>query len=813
VQGGYGTDDRYKGSFIVNRFLVDGKEFFSDDPAVASKNIPVAMVENAQVITRKSDLARLTGVDDGEEETVINLTVKKGMKNGWFGTVQGGYGTDDRYKGSFIVNRFWNDNQFTLLGNANNCNDAGFTDGNGDRFRRFGGLNGVNTTQSLGLNFNVGNAEIFRVGGNVMYSHNKRDNRNKTHRLNIFQDGNTTDDSESSSLDKGHNIGGEFRVKWQPDSFNTLEVRPNFSININDSEQFSTNSNYDASGSAISNARNIGTSHGTSYEFSGRVIYNHNFKSHRGRSFSIQGNYSMSNVHENETAWSRNAFWAVSPDSIYEDYQLIKTHTWTNAVNARLSWTEPLGNAAKGNYLEFSYSMDYRWNNTDKTVLHDPISLAPIPDEYLEWRSMQWGNWGLADRLSGLTEAGLIPDTDNSNSFRNDYFNQSIRFGYKKVSKNYTLNAGLSVNPQMSRSLNLTHSEKTIPTRWVWNYAPFLWMRYKVSRQTSFNLNYMGRSSQPSLTQLQPVADTSDPLNIVQGNPNLDPSFSHSMRLRYQTFDQDRQQSIMVMASGGFTQNAIVSNVQTDRLTGGRYTTYENVNGNWNASVFTIYSRPLPNKLFTFNNDMRLGYTQSVGYIDGSLNHSRAFSLNESFAFAFRPNDLELEIRPSYSLKNTANTIQGQVNRTVHTYGGSFNGTYYTPFGLVLASDLTYSANAGYSDGYNVKQWMWNASISYMFLSGKNATIAISANDILGQQQSIMRNETAQAITDSEYNTLGRYVMATLTYKFTTFANGNPSNRADDMMREGPPGSGMRGGMGGPGGGMGGPGGGPGGPR
>jgi hypothetical protein len=315
------------------------------------------------------------------------------------------------------------------------------------------------------------------------------------------------------------------------------------------------------------------------------------------------------------------------------------------------------------------------------------------------------------------------------------------------------------------------------------------------------------------LTQLQPVADTSDPLNIVQGNPNLDPSFSHTMRLRYQTFDQDRQQSIMVMASGGFTQNAIVSNVQTDRLTGGRYTTYENVNGNWNASVFTIYSRPLPNKLFTFNNDMRLGYTQSVGYIDGSLNHSRAFSLNESFALAFRPNDLELEIRPSYSLKNTANTIQGQVNRTVHTYGGSFNGTYYTPFGLVLASDLTYSANAGYSDGYNVKQWMWNASISYMFLSGKNATIAISANDILGQQQSIMRNETAQAITDSEYNTLGRYVMATLTYKFTTFANGNPSNRADDMMREGPPGSGMRGGMGGPGGGMGGPGGGPGGPR
>ncbi|MDE6543182.1 MAG: TonB-dependent receptor, partial [Muribaculaceae bacterium] len=116
----------------VSKILVDGKEFFSDDPKVASKNLPVDMVDKLQVVDRKSDLARMTGVDDGEEETVINLTVKKGMQKGYFGTVLAGYGTDDRYTVNFNLNRFWDGNQITLLGNANNVNELGFTDSNGN---------------------------------------------------------------------------------------------------------------------------------------------------------------------------------------------------------------------------------------------------------------------------------------------------------------------------------------------------------------------------------------------------------------------------------------------------------------------------------------------------------------------------------------------------------------------------------------------------------------------------------------------------------------------------------------------------------
>ena len=137
----------------VTKILVDGKEFFSDDPKVALKNLPATMIDKLQVVDRKSDLARLTGVDDGEEETVINLTVKPGMKNGWFGVANAGAGTDSRYAGDFNVNRFWNGNQITFLGNFNNINQLGFTDSNGSRFSSFWGNNGVNTSQSLGFEF------------------------------------------------------------------------------------------------------------------------------------------------------------------------------------------------------------------------------------------------------------------------------------------------------------------------------------------------------------------------------------------------------------------------------------------------------------------------------------------------------------------------------------------------------------------------------------------------------------------------------------------------------------------------------------
>ncbi len=752
----------------ITKILVDGKEFFADDPKVASKNLPVNMVDKLQVVDRKSDLARLTGVDDGEDETVINLTVKKGMKNGWFGTVEGGYGTDNRYQATFNINRFWNGNQITFLGSANNTNDLGFTDGNGNRFRRFGGSQGINESQSFGVNFNVGKEEKFRVGGNVLYSHTNLHTRTRQNREYLFPDSSSYENSFKDTRDKGHNLRADFRIEWKPDSFNTFDFRPSMSYNQNDSHSVSADTLYSGfidPRQQVNRSNNNSWANGKSWEFGGRLIYNHNFRSRRGRSFSLMANYRFSNVNEDETAYTHNVFYRLKnrfeKDSVDSYDEFSHSHTWANNVNARLSWTEPLGDVSRGNFLTLSYRVQYRWNNADKDVSRQQILYddGPLGDPF-------YTGWQYNDTLS--------------NSFRNNFMTQEIRLGYKKVSKRYNLDLGMAVVPSMSKSTNLTNSDKSVPERWVWNYAPFLRFRYKWSKQTSLTMYYNGRSSQPSMKQLQPVPDYSNPLNVVKGNPGLKPSFLHQLRLRYQSFDPEHQRSIMTMMDAGLEQNSIISRTVSNASSGGRVTTYENVNGIWNMRLMNMFSQPFgASKLWSFNNNAFIMYRQAAGYNNGMFNRSGSLMFAESPSIAFRPKNLELELRPRYRLSFSHNSLDRIASTTIHNYGGGFNATYYAPFGIVLATDLNYTASTGYAAGYDQNEWMWNASVSYQFLPGDAATIQLKGYDLLQQRQTVRRSVSASYIDNTEYNTLTRYFMLTFTYRFNTFGKGNePQSRS-----------------------------------
>lgn len=762
----------------ISKFLVNGKEFFSDDPQVASKNLPANLVDKLQVVDRKSDMARLTGVDDGEDETVINLTFKKGMDQGWFGTAEGGYGTDDRYMGSFNVNRFWNGNQITLLGNFNNTNQIGFTDSNGSRFRRFGGNNGITESRALGLNFNVGKEEIIRVGGDIMWSNTDAKTITKQERQYLFEDYSTYSKIDKAVRDRGNNFRGDFRVLWKPDSFNTLEFRPNFSLNFNKSNDNEVTSYFNSSMDKVSDNTARSYSKGDSYEFGGRLIYSHNFKRHRGRSFSISGQYRYSNV--TETGTSINDFiryiMEEDPDNTEDSSELLNqysdNHTWSNRVMGQFTWTEPLGNVANGNFLTFSYRMNYRWNNADKLVYD-------IPDDY-EYDIMP--PVILNPDGTFTTEE---PNPDYSNRYRNNSFNQNIRLGYKKVTKNANMEVGLALVPQMTKSIYLDNSAKNID-RWVWNYSPFLRYRYKFGKRSSIQLNYRGNSSQPSMAQLQPVADISNPTNIIQGNPNLDPSFSHSINIRFQDFNMDSQRSLMLMGDFQITQNSIISK-STYFDDGKRQTTYVNVNGVWNGRLMNMFSMPLRNKKWSVSNHVFVNANHNIGFNNGLRNTSLSFRINESPGITFRPDHFELELRPRYSVQTTHNSVQKNANQTVHSYGGRFDGTYYTPWGLTLQSDINYSATSGYAAGYDTRTWMWNATISQQFLRNKALTLSVKAYDLLNQRKNIRRNVTANYIDDTRYNALTRYFMVTLSYRFNTFGKGNePSAPGGDFMRRGP---------------------------
>ena len=743
----------------ITKILVDGKEFFSDDPTVASRNLPVDMVDKLQVVDRKSDLARITGVDDGEEETVINLTVKKGMKNGWFGNAEAGYGTDDRYSANFNVNRFWGDNQITFLGSANNINQLGFNDGNAGRFRRFGGSNGISTSQAFGVNFNVGNKE--------MYSHSERDTRERRDRQYLFEDSTSYDNSMKRALDRGHNIRGDFRVQWNPDSMNTFEFRPNFSINISRSSSQDSSLTRSGDHALVTESFNDARNRGRSFEFGGMMIYNHKFRSRPGRSFSVHANYRLSNMRERSQTFSWNEFFLLDEHDIYD--QFADNHSWSNTVNARLTWTEPLGNVRNGNFLTVAYRFQYRWNNADKlTYDHDVV----FPDGF---------------EYPPLISPDGILNEELSNRFRNDFMNQDIRVGFKHVSKTSTMDVGLSLVPTMMKSEDLINAERNIAARWQWNVAPFLRYRYRMGKNRSLSINYRSRSSQPSISQLQPVADMSDPLRVVIGNPDLKATFSHNISLRFQTFSPESQRSIMAMMFAQVAQNSIISKTTFSQETGGQTTTYTNVNGVWNVRAMTMFSTPLRNKQFTFNNHLMASYDRSVGFNNELRNVSGALRIRESFSFAWRPDNAELELRPYYILQNTTNTVQKSANRNVHNYGGTFNGTYYTPVGIALNTDVSYSATKGYAAGYDTRQWMWNASISYQFLRDKQATVMLKAYDLLQQKKNVQRSVTANYIDDTMYNSLTRYFMVSFSYRFNTFGKGNePKSRNEGNHRYGP---------------------------
>lgn len=753
----------------VTKILLDGKEFFSDDPKVASKNIPVEMVQKLQVVDRKSDLARITGVDDGEEETVINLTIKPGMNQGWFGEIQGGYGyrllnnpdgaSPHRYQGGAMVNYIKDDDQFTLIANSNNVNSMGFTDQGQGRFRRWGGNNGIATSHSLGVNFNVGNQEIFRVGGDVMYSYNDRDTRKRSDRQDFFSDSTAYSDNKSDSRDIGQQINARFRIQWNPDSLNTFEFRPRLSLNINDSRRSEWSNAFagDANRTAVNSSFNSNDSHGVSVDASGELIYNRQLTSKPGRSISVHARYNFSNTRETGTSLDRTMYYLLRDTS--ELAQESDDHSWSNGYSARLTYTEPIGKPEKGMFLTFALRSQGNFRDADKyTYTADEEGIYPT-----------------------------TPDTAYSNVFRNVNITNSAQIGFRHVTRSLNYNVGLSFEPTTTSSQDLLKPQNNIPTYTVYNWAPFLWLTYKVDKQTSLRVFYNGRTEQPTIAQMQPVPDISNPLNIVVGNPDLDPSFTHRLRVRFSDYDTNSQRSIMAHLRANYTMNSIISATEFDNQTGGRVTTYENVDGVWNVNGMFMITLPFRDKRWQFNNFTRLGVSSSVGKNNGELNRANQFTAGESLSLAFRSTYFDTELRGKYNLQYLTNTVQTGNNRTIHSYGGTYSFTVNLPFGLSLGSDISYTGNQGYSDGYNEEVWMWNAQISYSFLKGKNATIMLKGVDLLDMSSNIQRTVTGNYMEDVDYNTLGRYCMLSFSYRFNTFGKDRPQMRNQYGPGFGPP--------------------------
>lgn len=770
----------------VSKILVNGKEFFGDDPSMATKNFSAKAVSKVQVVDRKSEQARLTGVDDGEEETVINLEVKKGMEESWFGNIRGGYGTDDRYSGNLFITRMADGNRVSLIGRANNVNERGGGDMRGGNFSMGGGAGGIMTSQMLGLDFAVGDENKFAIGGNVRYMHNSRDVENSSETQNLLRDSVSYQSAKSKSNDGTHSVGGNFRLKWEINDNNTFDFRPSFRYSTNNVISASESHLFagDANRTPVNSQINDRTNHGNSWSTSGDITFVHRFPQKKGRSFSVRAEYSFSNTKQHGTSFSEIERYLVENEDKDEDlFRFTDNKTWNNNLSARLTWTEPIGR--QGNFIEFAYRINSRRNNSDKYVYNLPMDLLTRSD----------GEYIMPD-YDYLPIAGLEYDPTLSNSFRNDFLTQSIRLGYVRTTKEMNLNAGIELTPSSSKSIDRIMSERNIPRRNVLNFAPFFRFRYKFTKNRSINVRYNARSSEPSISQLQPVADVSDPMNIKVGNPDLKPTFTQRLFANFRDFDMDSQRSLFAMLNGSYTVNNVVSMTITDPTSGARTTTYTNTSGDFNMNLRGMYNQPFRNRNWRVFANLMAGYNSYASYIDGEYNRSGQYSLAPRAGITFSTEIVQISANPSYSWQLATNSLPNQKNRNNSSYGFDTDFTLTLPFGLEMGTNLHYSKTDGLSAGYDSQSWIWNANILYTIPGTYGLNIFVEANDLLANTKNISRSVKAAAIVDSQYNNLSRYFLFGLSWQFNShnFKKKKGEEPDGDMPMPGP-------GMMGPGGG------------
>lgn len=761
------------GGKTVSKILVNGKEFFADDPQMATKNLSAKMVDKVQVLDRKSEQARLTGVDDGEDETVINLTVKKGMEESWFGNIRAGYGTDGRYEGNMFINRMTAGNRFTLIGRLGNTNNGGFSDMGRGSFSMNGGNGGINTTQMLGMNFVVGNEEKFRLGGDISYNHSNRDVQNSSETMNLLSDSTSYQNSSSKSIDEAHSLRAALRMKWEINDNNTLDFRPSFNFNrryttLSSGTELSAG---DADRTKVNSQISDRTNHGDSWTARGELTYVHRFAGRKGRSFSARAEYSFSNTKQHGTSLSEITRYLLDENNQDEDlFRFTDDHTWNNNISARVTWTEPIGR--EGNFLELAYSINSRRNNADKYVYNLPMGiLEGTPGNYL-----------MPD-YSIVPEDGVMSDS-LSNRFRNDFLTQSIRFGYSRTTKSMQLNTGIELTPSSSKSTDLIMEERNIPRRNVLNFAPFFRLRYKFSNTSSLHVRYNARSSEPSLSQLQPVADVSDPMNIKIGNPELKPTFTQRLHAMYRDFDSESQRSMVAMLNGSYTINNVVSKTMTDQTTGARTTTYTNTSGDFNMMGMFMYNQPLRNKNWRIFANMHASYSAYNSYINEAYNRSGNLSLRPRAGITFSTEIVQISANPTYSWEHATNTLENQENRNNSSYGFDTDFTLTLPFGLQFATDLRFSKTEGLSQGYDSESWIWNASLQYTIPHTYGLNVFAEARDLLADTKNISRSVSAAAIVDSRYNNLSRYFIFGLSWQFNSLTWKKSKKEIEDMQED-----------------------------
>ena len=788
----------------VSKILVNGKEFFGGDVATGLQNLPVEMIEKLKTYDKKSDLARITGIDDGEEETVLDLTVKKEMNTGWFGNADIAGGTEDRYSLRGMVNYFRGNTQVSLIGRANNVNDQAFSGGGGGpRWRRNSGLT---TRKDLGLNFAT-ESEKLALEGSARYNYRNNDQISTGYTENFLTGQDASSFSNSNSTQNSRNVSfwANFKMEWRPDTLTNIILRPNMSYSTTRTGSFSQSGTFnddpynyvdnpndflDLNALAqadllsdedplkdirVNTSNNQSSSDGNALSAQATLQVNRKLNS-KGRNITFRGRFEYGDDDSDQYSSSDTRYFltgSTQDDDIIRRY--ITAPSTDYSYQAQLTYSEPI---AKATFLQFSYRFQYSLSESDKNT-YDLAGLGwewgdRLPDDYLEHR-----------------------DDDQSKYAQYQTYAHDARIGLRFVRPKYQLNAGFSFQPQNTRLTYQKGAIDTVSTRHVFNFAPNIDFRMRFSKVSQLRVTYRGRSSQPGMENLLPVTDDSNPLNVRVGNPDLKPAFSHNVRLFYNNYVPDKQRGIFSHAFFQMTQNSISSSRVYNDATGGWTTTPRNINGNWSAFGMFGFNTALKNKKYTIGTFTNANYANNVGYLTSGRgvdaverkNTTTNLTLNERLNATYRNDWLELGVNGTLSYSIERDKLTPSNNQQPYTFSYGANTTINLPWNMSIATNIANQSRRGYRDAsMNRDELIWNAQIAQTFLNG-DATVSFEMYDILRQQSNITRSLTASGRSVYEYNGINSYCMLHFIYRLNIFG-GKKSNKRPEM---GGPGFGRRG--------------------
>jgi len=753
----------------IPKVLVDGEEFFGDDPTLVTKNLRADMVESVQLYDKASDQASFTGIDDGEKTKTLNIKLKEDKKNGYFGKLQGGIGTDKYYQGQGMFNKFWGKKKFSAYGILGNNGTVGL--GWDDR-DKYGGSGGLTMSDDGGFYFSSGGDDFDSYDGNYngqglptartggLHFDNKWNKDKETLNTNykigsirVKGDRNTISQNNLPSgiqnFTSNENYDNDmFRQKLDATYEIKLDTTLTLKVSVDGTlKKSNTTNNYltsttDGNNVFLNSSNRSLTNDVDDQAFNANALFTKKLKK-KGRTISLNLNQSINKSNSEGYLNSDNK--RITTTGVVDSLtnQLKVNDITNNALKLNLAYTEPL---SKTLTVIINYGLTSMNGKSDR-------------------KSYNQAGSGRYDIL----------DTLYSNNFE---LNQTINqggaiFNYNKGKT--VINFGSKFSGVNFKQEDIYHN-KTY-TRSFINYMPQASYQYRFSQQKSFRVGYNGSTNQPSLDQLQPVRVNNDPFNVTVGNQDLTPSFRSNLYASYNSYKVLTNQSIYLSASYSFTSNPIISDVTTDDV--GK-STYKYINFSDKMQTnFYLYGQTSRKVSFL---DMNIGLnlnangSSSYNFITTTLNRTLNNTKNYTYGGGI---NLSKYKEKKYSFYARFGPTYSIAKASIGSNSDGWGLTGYGEGNLQLPGKFEINSSGEYL--YNGKtqvltesfeRFIWNASLNKKFFKSENLKLSLAVNDILNQNVGFERSATNTTIRQSSYTTIQRYFMFSVIWDFSKMGGG-----------------------------------------